>query len=132
MRRFNRRAQKAARQHLRRAATPAERALWLGLRGERLGVRFRRQHGVGPYILDFYCPAARLAVELDGAVHDAPGARAYDDARTQWLWDTHRIRVLRFENRLVFEQPDDVLAAIAQAVAEASDGGQSPRSQGKR
>ncbi|OZC03550.1 endonuclease domain-containing protein [Rubricoccus marinus] len=121
MRRFNRKAQKPIRQHLRREATPAERALWTGLRNKALGVRFRRQHGVGRYVLDFYCPEVRLAVELDGAAHDSPEAQDYDDARTRWLGETHGIRVLRFENRTVFEQPDDVLAAIRRAVAEAPE-----------
>ena len=65
--------------------------------------------------MDFYAPEARLAVELDGAAHD--GAEDYDDARTRWLWEAHRIRVHRFENRTVFEQPADVLGAIRRAIA---------------
>ncbi|MEM1054676.1 MAG: DUF559 domain-containing protein [Bacteroidota bacterium] len=119
MRRFNRTNQKAIRQHLRREATPAERSLWTALRGNRLGVRFRRQHGVGPYVLDFYCPSARLAVELDGAAHDDPSVQDYDDVRTRWLWEEHRIRVLRFENRTVFEQPEAVVGVIREVVTAA-------------
>ncbi len=76
------------------------------------GRKFRRQHGIGPYIVDFYCPAERLAVELDGAVHQNPWRQDYDDERTAFLRQ-YDIRVLRFENRKVFEQPDVVLQAIA-------------------
>ena len=88
--------------------------LWRALQRRQLGgLKFRRQFGVGPYILDFYCPEVHLAVELDGAVHDAQ--REYDDARTRNL-ETVGVRVIRFETRDVFERLDVVLAAI---VAEA-------------
>jgi very-short-patch-repair endonuclease len=76
------------------------------------GRRFRRQFGVGPYILDFYCPSERLAIELDGAGHADPAVRAYDDWRTAALGRAG-IRVIRFENREVFEHPEAVLARIA-------------------
>ncbi len=110
-------AQKPTRRHLRTHGTPAEAALWLRLkRRQLLGRRFRRQHGVGPYILDFFCPSERLAVELDGAVHDDPARRAYDAERTRHL-NAVGIRVVRFENRAVFERPEAVLAAIAACFA---------------
>ena len=112
---YNRRAQKGVRRHLRRAATPAEVALWGALRRRQLGgLRFRRQHGVGPYVLDFFCAGARLAVELDGAVHDAPMARVYDAERTAHL-AALGIRVVRFPNAAVRHDLDGVLAAIAEA-----------------
>jgi very-short-patch-repair endonuclease len=66
--------------------TLPEVALWRELRGGRLkGCRFRRQHPVGPYILDFYCPAVRLAVEIDGAVHEGAAQARHDTHRDQWL-----------------------------------------------
>ncbi|WP_420456345.1 endonuclease domain-containing protein [Rubrivirga sp.] len=103
------------RQRLRTDGTPAEAALWRRLQRRQLGgLRFRRQFGVGPYVLDFYCPAARLAVELDGAVHDDPARAAYDATRTHHLARVG-VRVIRFENRRVFDEPDAVLAAIAEA-----------------
>ncbi len=87
--------------------------MWRLLKSRQLlGRRFRRQYGIGPYILDFCCPSERLAVELDGAVHDDPAARAYDDARTRAL-EAEGLRVVRFENRRVFEEPEGVLAEIA-------------------
>ena len=99
---------KALRNHL----TPAEAKLWTLLKGSQLaGRKFRRQHSVGSYILDFYCPSERLAVELDGAVHDSAEAQAYDRERDLFL-EQFGIKVLRFENRLVFQQTEGVLMEI--------------------
>ncbi len=112
---YNLPAQKPARRHLRTHGTSAEAALWLRLKRRQLGGRrFRRQFSIGPYVLDFYCPRERLAIELDGAVHNTPAQRAHDAERTRHL-STVGIRVLRFENRQVFEAPEAVLAAIAAA-----------------
>jgi very-short-patch-repair endonuclease len=69
----------------RRALTPPEIALWQYLRARPAGLRFRRQHPVGPYILDFYCPSARLAIEIDGTAHDFGDRPQRDDARDTWL-----------------------------------------------
>ena len=112
MRLYNRRRQTPTRQRLRTHGTPAEAALWGQLKGRQLGgFKWRRQFGVGPYVVDFYCPQARLAVELDGAVHDGPGQRTYDAERTDALAAVG-IRVVRFENRAVFERGDAVLATV--------------------
>lgn len=109
----NRKTLKKRRQRLRNAATPAEAKLWTMLRRSQLkGRKFRRQHSIGPYIVDFYCPSDRLIVELDGASHDDPARRDYDAKRQRFLTD-RGFRVLRFENKDVFEHPDMVLAAIA-------------------
>ncbi len=106
-------ALKAIRRDLRNHATPSERALWQMLKQRQLhGRKFRRQHSVGRYVLDFYCPAERLAIELDGAVHDDPLRRAYDTARQAAL-ESLGVRVLRFENRELLSTPDVVAAAIA-------------------
>ena len=87
--------------HLRRSMTDAERELWHHLRNRAfMGHKFRRQHPVGPYFLDFACVEQRLAVELDGAGHMMD--QAYDRARDDWL-RAHGWRVLRFTNdQLVF------------------------------
>ena len=93
--------------------TSAEVVLWQMLRNRQVdGLKFRRQFGVGSYVLDFYCPELRLAVELDGAVHDSEEAIVYDRARTEYLWREHGIHVLRFENREVFECPKMILYEI--------------------
>ena len=112
---YNRASQAALRQRLRTDGTAAEARLWTLLKNAQVdGRRFRRQFGVGPYVLDFYCPSERLAVELDGSVHHAPGQADYDAARTRHL-EAVGIRVIRFENRAVFEGPQGVVAAIAAA-----------------
>lgn len=115
----NRKALKQKRRRLRNQPTAAEAALWKMLRKSRLqGRKFRRQQSIGPYIVDFYCPAEELAIELDGESHNDPVRRDYDDDRTVFLRQ-HGIRVVRFENRTVFEQPDLVLQAIAEHFTDA-------------
>jgi len=76
------------------------------------GKKFRRQHSVGSYILDFYCPECRLVVELDGQGHFNSMMSEYDYRRSEYLKKVN-IRVLRFENRLVFENLEGVLHMIS-------------------
>src|SRR3546814_13485078 len=88
--------------------TDAEREIWHHLRNRALmGHKFRRQYPVGPYIVDFACPARRLVVELDGGQHD----EAVDAARTRYL-ERCGHRILRFWNNDIFERQDTVLAVI--------------------
>src|SRR4051794_12876104 len=87
----------------RRQMTPPEVIVWQGLRGNKLdGLRFRRQHPIGPYILDFYCSKARLAVEIDGRDHDFAERVRHDERRTAWLIK-QGIRVLRIPARDVLD-----------------------------
>ena len=100
------------RKALRNNMTPAEVVLWKALqKGKLEGRKFRRQHSVGKYVLDFYCPAEMLAVELDGAYHYTLAGVESDTERTGFL-TTLNIKVLRFENCLVFEHLDLVLEEI--------------------
>ena len=102
-----------AAQQLRENLTPAERRLWAALREKNLGgLRFRVQHPVGQTILDFYCPSRKLAVELDGGIHDSQVEQ--DAARTTHL-ETYGYQVIRFRNEDVFDRLPDVLAAILKA-----------------
>jgi very-short-patch-repair endonuclease len=105
---------KTFRTKLRKHLTPAEAAFWDLVKNSQLdGRKFRRQHSVGKYILDFYCPGERLAVELDGEVHFHERAIEYDQERS--LFVRHcGIKVLRFENRSIFEARDKVLSRIRQ------------------
>ena len=97
---------------LRRRLTPAEATLWKTLKNSQLdGRKFRRQHSIGNYILDFFCPAERLGIELDGEVHNSDRAAEYDYKRKLYLAD-QGIKVLRFENRAVYEEYDSRLAII--------------------
>jgi len=97
---------------LRRTLTQPERNLWSLLRRNELGLHFRRQHPIGPYILDFYCAAAKLAIELDGPAHD--DRQAQDERRTRWL-SNEGIRVLRFTATDIEVKPAAVLSTIARA-----------------
>ncbi|MCW5959755.1 MAG: endonuclease domain-containing protein [Pyrinomonadaceae bacterium] len=108
----NRKRLKTFRKALRNNLTPAEAGFWNLVKNKKLdGRKFRRQHSVGNYILDFYCPAERIAIELDGEGHYQDDKRVYDFARRKYL-ESLEIRVLRFQNRLVFEDPEWVLGVI--------------------
>jgi very-short-patch-repair endonuclease len=96
----NKKATKDQRRTLRTYGTPAEAVVWEMLKNRKIeGLKFRRQHSVGPYILDFFCPELALAIELDGAVHDNPNSEEYDEARANYLSKVAGITVLRFENK---------------------------------
>lgn len=103
---------KPFRKNLRNNLTPAEAKFRKAVQNNNLeGRKFRRQHSVGNYIPDFYCPAEKLAIELDGEVHFNDAVREYDRRRKSYL-ESCGIRVLRFENKLVFEDLEWVLAVI--------------------
>ncbi len=95
---------------LRRAETRAERLLWSRPRDRRLGgYKFRRQHSLGRYVVDFLCTERRLAVEVDGGQHAADAAR--DRTRTHWL-AARGLRVVRFWNNEVLENTDGVCSRL--------------------
>ena len=75
------------------------------------GLKFRRQHSIGPYIIDFYCPEIKLAIELDGAVHTTFHGMERDLKRDKYL-ELQGIQVLHIENRYVFDFPEDIIEAI--------------------
>ncbi len=103
------------RRHLRNHGTTAEAVLWKSLQRKQLeGRKFRRQHSVGNYILDFYCYSENLAVELDGPYHFSAKKQAKDKARDEYL-NSVGITVLRFENSEVFENLESVLNKIKQS-----------------
>ena len=100
------------RNDLRKNLTPAEAAFWKIVKASKFeGRKFIRQHSVGNYILDFYCPSEKLAIELDGARHFT-GAGAADDRERSAYLESKGIRVLRFENREVFDETEWVLDII--------------------
>ena len=104
---------------LRRSMTDAEKKLWARLRGHRLAeASFRRQVPIGPYIVDFFCAAARLVIEVDGGGHGKESGLVRDARRTVWLEDAG-YRVLRFWNADVVNEIEAVLDAIVVALAEA-------------
>jgi len=98
---------------LRQTMTPAEKRLWQQLRAHRFdGMHWRRQQVIAGFIVDFYCAAAHLVVELDGPIHAAQAD--YDAARDQVL-AAHNVRILRFTNREVNDELDRVLMSIRDA-----------------
>ena len=108
----NAKDQKQLRQSLRNNATSAEAILWRALKGKQVnGLKFRRQFGVGPYVLDFYCPKLNLGIELDGEVHNTEEAYEYDEARTRFL-NENKIKVLRFSNDVVFNNTEAIIEAV--------------------
>ena len=101
--------------HLRRNQTDAEQKLWALLRARQIdGLKFRRQHPIGPYIADFCCLRHHLVVELDGGHHAETAQK--DTVRSQWL-NSHGYHVLRFWNHEVLTQPEAVIDAILSAVS---------------
>ena len=102
---------------LRLKSTDAENLLWQALRNRRFcGFKFRRQHPVSRFILDFYCHEARLSIELDGGGHTDEGQKLYDDERTRIL-EGAGIRVLRFWNSDLLTDLESVLEAIHEALS---------------
>ncbi|MEL7069352.1 MAG: endonuclease domain-containing protein [Cyanobacteria bacterium J06634_6] len=109
---FNRHRDTPKRQRLRNDSPRAERILWRRLRRRQIaGFKFRRQYGVERYVLDFYCPEIKLAIEIDGPSHDSPEAHAYDWQRQQFV-ESFSIQFLRFTNWDVYNRLEFVVATI--------------------
>lgn len=107
----------AYRKDLRNCGTSAEATLWKLLKNKQVeGLKFRRQHSVGCYILDFYCSAISLGIELDGEVHVSTQAKDYDERRSRYLMKEKGIMILRFENRTVFENPSQIVEEIKEVM----------------
>ncbi len=108
---------KSIRKALRNKATSAEATLWKYLKNSQLkGIKFRRQHSIGDYIVDFYCPSARLAIELDGEVHTYDTINEIDNMKMMLL-NRMNIRLLRFENKFVFTNLEAVLGEISSCLS---------------
>ena len=104
---------KRRRRELRRNQTDAERALWGKVRNKQFfGMKFFRQYSIGPYILDFYCPAMKLVVELDGGQHNESDKKGRDAARSEYL-KSQGIDVMRFWNNEVLLDIEGVLSKMA-------------------
>jgi very-short-patch-repair endonuclease len=98
--------------------TLAEKILWDHLRDRRLrGLKFRRQHPLGPFIVDYYCPEYRLVVEVDGDIHDFQAA---DDMERTYQLETRGLKVIRFRNAQIETDINAVLTAIQQACSPPS------------
>lgn len=105
---------KPLRKQLRNNATSAEAILWTILSNRKIGgYKFRRQHSVGRYVIDFYSPELKLAIELDGEPH-ANAANIDKDETREYFLNKNGITVFRYENRWVFEFPEEISEDILQ------------------
>jgi very-short-patch-repair endonuclease len=98
---------------LKQTLTPAEEILWKALRGRKLkGFKFRRQHPIASYVLDFYCHEKKLCVEVDGGIHQLKEYKENDKERTE-VMESLEIKVIRFTNHQVISDLKRVLLEIA-------------------
>ena len=100
---------------LRENQTESEKVLWERLSNKQLSVKFRRQHPVSQYIVDFYCHEKKLVVEIDGLYHQRPDQQKYDELRTKDL-NLFGLRVIRFSDEQVFEHINEVVEEIQEAL----------------
>ena len=108
----NREYLKSIRKHLRNNSTAAEATLWKILKKNQVGnYKFRRQHSIGNFIVDFYCPALQLVIELDGEPHADLNSIAFDSKRDNFLTQ-NGITIFRYENRWVYEYPEVIIEDI--------------------
>jgi very-short-patch-repair endonuclease len=109
---FNKTSQKAQRQALRKNMPKAEQVLWSKIKNKQLdGHKFRRQYSVDQYILDFYCPQAKLGIEVDGPSHFRGSGTRSDEKRTLHM-ESYGIKVVRFTNNEIYENLEGVLNSI--------------------
>jgi very-short-patch-repair endonuclease len=102
--------------------TDAEARMWEKLRRKQLGgFKFRRQHILNPYIVDFYCSAANLVVEVDGKEHRRGPNKAWDEKRDEYLCETHGVEILRVEAADVFGNLGSVLEEVLERLEELAD-----------
>jgi very-short-patch-repair endonuclease len=111
---FNRNAELEKRRILRANMTGSEKILWEKIRNKKLGLKFRRQYSIGPYVVDFYCAQLKLAVEIDGGVHAANDVKEYDKEREDFI-KSFGIKMIRFDNEEVKGDLNRVLKTIENA-----------------
>ena len=97
---------------------PAERILWSKLKGRLLeGYKFRRQHSIDEFVLDFYCPQAELAIEIDGDSHYGEDNEDYDVLRQKKI-ESHGIKIIRFTNNEVYDSLEGIVDHILKQLKE--------------
>ncbi len=113
---FNRKKDNWKRRKLRNDPTKAEMDLWDELKEKKLlGFKFRRQYGIGPFVIDFYCTKLKLAIEVDGDSHYWEGAKERDKKR-QSIIEKYDIHFLRFDDEDIFDDIDYVLWQIEKKI----------------
>ncbi len=103
---------------LRRSQTPAENILWQALRRKQVfGYKFRRQHAIGQFILDFYCSPLRLGIEVDGNIHNVKEILSYDKAREELLRN-FGVTMIRIQNNEIFDDVHFVITKIKHMILQ--------------
>lgn len=95
--------------------TYCERIVWRHLRKKQFGYRFLRQYSVDQFIIDFYCPALKLAIEIDGGIHEEPRQKEYDKIRQIYL-ENYGIKFIRIKNEDILGNPDKSFKRISEAI----------------
>ena len=119
---YNKKFETEKRKNLRSNLNLAERLLWARLKERQLeGYKFRRQYGFGPYVVDFYCPELKIAVEIDGVTHFlSKGTKIYDEKRQKYI-ENYGVKFIRISNQQVLKSPDDALELIRQEIKGLED-----------
>jgi very-short-patch-repair endonuclease len=112
---FNRSRELEKRRTLRANMTGEEKILWEKLRSKKLGFKFKRQYSIGPYVVNFYCSAKKIAIEVDGEVHSTNTAIEYDKEREEFI-KSFGIKTIRFSNEEVRGNLHKVLKTIEEAI----------------
>ena len=112
---YNKKSEQEKRRSLRNNTTYCEKIVWLHLRKKQLGYRFLRQYSVDHFVIDFYCPKLKLAVELDGDVHEIPEQKDYDKARQKYL-EAFGIKFVRITNEEFLGNPNKAFSKIEEQI----------------
>jgi very-short-patch-repair endonuclease len=112
---YNKKSEQEKRRSLRNNTTYCEKIVWLHLRKRQLGYRFLRQYSVDHFVIDFYCPELKLAVELDGNIHEILEQKEYDEARQKYL-EKFGIEFIRITNEEFLGNPNKAFSKIEKKI----------------
>jgi len=112
---YNKKSEQEKRRSLRNNMTYCEKIVWLHLKKRQLGYRFLRQYSVDHFVIDFYCPELKLAVELDGDVHNLPEQKEYDISRQKYL-EAFGIKFIRITNEEFLSNPNKAFSKIEKKI----------------
>jgi len=113
---YSKKTEQGKRRSLRKNMTYCEKIVWTHLRKRQLGFRFLRQYSVDHFVIDFYCPELKLAVELDGDVHEVPEQKEYDIARQKYL-EAFGIKFIRIKNEEFLGNPNKAINKIEKEIS---------------
>lgn len=113
---YNKKSEQEKRRTLRTNMTFCERLVWVFLRKKQYGYRFLRQYSVDHYVMDFYCPKLKLAVEIDGDVHEQKDQKKYDEVRQKYL-EEFGIKFVRITNEELLGNPNKAFEKIEKAIS---------------